>query len=174
MRPRVRALWVPGMAVTLAAQATLYVVMRSGYRPWTMGLDRHVFHSHHPLQFYLPWLAALPFIAAAGAFWSRRRGGTVRQAALAGLFPALGAFGLVLAATPLDILVDGVILRSHTLEHTFCGTAWALVSFSLAPGIALAVGLAASAAWWARRSARTAPLSAAAGAAAARPARRAG
>jgi len=54
----------------------------------------------------VPWLATLPFIAAAAACWSRRQGGTPREAALAALFPAIAALGLAIIATPLDILVD--------------------------------------------------------------------
>ena len=148
MTRRVRALWLPAVAVTLVAEATLYLVMRSGYRPWTILLDWHVFHSHHPLQFFVPWLLALPSVAAAGACWSRRQGGTPREAALVALFPAIAAFGLIADSTPQDVLFDVVIRRSHTLEHTFCGTAWGLVSFALAPGLALALGLLVEAVWW--------------------------
>lgn len=150
MTRRARALWLPAVAVTLAAEAILYLVMRSGCRPWTIHLDWHVFHSHHPLQFYVPWLAALPLVGAAAALWSRRQGATPREAAVAAMFPAIAALGLTIIATPLDILVDVVIEQSHTLEHTFCGTAWALVSFVLAPGVALALGLLAAVVRWHR------------------------
>lgn len=149
MSRRVRALWLPAVTVTLVAEVTLYLVMRSEHRPWTIPLDWYVFHAqHHPLQFYVPWLAALPFIAAAAACWSRRQGGTPREAALAALFPAIAALGLAIIATPLDILVDVVIQRSHTVEHSLCGTAWILVSFVLAPGLALALGLLVAAVSW--------------------------
>jgi hypothetical protein len=162
MTRRVRALWLPAVAVTLAAEVLLYLVMRSGYRPWTIPLDWFVFHAqHHPLQFYGCWLAALPFAGATAALWSRRQGGCARESAAAAMFPAIAALGLTLVATPLDIFVDVVIQRSHTVEHSLCGTAWLLVSFVLAPGLALALGLLAAAAWW-----RHAPR---AGAGAARP-----
>ena len=148
MTRRVRALWLPAVTVTLVAEATLYLVMRSGYGPWTVFLDWYVFHAqHHPLQFFIPWLLALPVIGAAGAFWSRRQGGTPREAALAAIFPAIAALGLAIIATPLDILVDVVIQRSHSVEHSLCGTAWLLVSFVLAPGLALALGLLVAVRW---------------------------
>jgi hypothetical protein len=38
----VRALWLPALVVTLAAEATLYLLMRAGYRPWTILFDWHV------------------------------------------------------------------------------------------------------------------------------------
>jgi len=139
------------VTVTLVAEVTLYLVMRSGYRPWTIPLDWYVFHAqHHPLQFYIPWLLALPVIGAAGASWSRRQGGTPREAALAAMFPAIAALGLTIIATPLDILVDVVIRRGHSVEHSLCGTAWLLVSFVLAPGLALALGLLVAAVRWHR------------------------
>jgi hypothetical protein len=158
MSRRTRVVWLPAVATTLAAEAILYLVMRSGYRPWTILLDWHVFHSHHPLQFYVPWLATLPFVAAAAALWSRRQGGTPREAAVAATFPAIAAFGLIVVSTPLDILVDVVVLRSHTLEHTSCGTAWGLVSFVAAPGLALALGSFVVSLWWRHRPGAGAPM----------------
>jgi uncharacterized membrane-anchored protein len=95
MTRRFRALWLPGLAVTLAAQATLYLVILAAVRPWTILLDWYVFHSHHPLQFYFPFLLTLPVVAAAGALWSRRQGGNPREAALVALFPAITALGLL-------------------------------------------------------------------------------
>jgi hypothetical protein len=108
--------------------------------PMTILLNWHVFHAHHPLQFWFPWLLVLPFIAAGGAAWSRRQGGTAREAALVALSPAIMVLGLLVASTLMDLIVD-VGGGRHAAEHTFCGSAWALVSFVLAPGTALALGL---------------------------------
>src|SRR5512143_2553350 len=152
MTRRVQALWVPAVASILAAEALLFLLTWAGARPWTIPLDWHVFHSHHPLQFYVPWLAALPFVAAASALWSRRRGGTASEAAKVALAPAAAALGFTIVATPLDLLVD-VVGGRHAADDTFCGTAWLLVSFVLAPGLALALGLLGAATW--RRLAAT-------------------
>jgi Na+-translocating ferredoxin:NAD+ oxidoreductase RnfE subunit len=80
MTRRVRALWLPALTVTLVAEVTLYLVMRSGYRPWTTPLDWHVFHSHHPLllaSFVLAPGAALALGLFAATVWERhaRRAG---------------------------------------------------------------------------------------------------
>ena len=147
MSRRVQVLWLPVVASILAAEVILFLLTWSGTRPWTIPLDWHVIHAHHPLQFYVPWLIALPFIAGASALWSRRRGGTPREAAVAAMAPALAALGLAVVATPIDLLVD-VVGGKHAAEHTFCGTAWLLVSFVLAPGMALALGLLAAATRW--------------------------
>ncbi len=146
MGRRVRVLWVPAVASILAAEGLLFLHTWAGARPWTIPLDWHVFHSHHPLQFYLTWLAALPFVAGAASRWSRARGGTPAEAVEVALAPAVAALALGIAATPVDLLVD-VVGGRHAAEHTFCGTAWLLVSFVLAPGVALAVGLLAVALW---------------------------
>jgi hypothetical protein len=66
--------------------------------------------------------------------------------------PAVAALALTAVATPIDLLVD-VVGGKHAAEHTFCGTAWLLVSFVLAPGVALALGLLAAAAWGCRAGA---------------------
>jgi hypothetical protein len=140
---RVRAIWLPAVATTLLSEVSLYAVIRAGVSPWTVLLDWHVFHAHHPLQFYIPWLLALLVVGAAGAAWSRSQGGTVRQTVVVALFPAIAALGLVVVSTIGDIIVE-VGGGAHSAEHTFCGTAWAFVSFVLAPGLALSLGLLAA------------------------------
>ena len=146
MTRRVQVLWLPAVVSILAAEVILFLLTWAGTRPWTIPLDWHVIHSHHPLQFYVPWLVALLFVAAASASWSRRRGGTPWEAAKVAMAPAVAALGFAAAATPIDLLVD-VVGGKHAAEHTFCGTAWLLVSFVLAPGAALALGLLAAAVW---------------------------
>jgi hypothetical protein len=53
---------------------------------------------------------------------------------------------LTAVATLIDLVVD-VGGGRHAAEHTFCGTAWVLVSFVLAPAVALVVGLLAAVLW---------------------------
>jgi len=143
MTRRKRVLWLPALAATLAAEIGLLAVVFAGVRPWTLVLDWHVFHSHHPLQLYLPWLVVLPLVGAATVAWSRSRGASPGESALAALAPALAALGLTVVATAVDLIGD-VGGGHHSAEHTFCGTAWCLVSFVLAPGLALALGLLAT------------------------------
>lgn len=146
MTRRVQVLWLPAVASILAAEVILFLLTWAGTRPWTIPLDWHFIHSHHPLQFYVPWLVALPLVASASALWSRRRGGTRWEATKVAMAPAVAALGLAMLATPIDLLVD-VAGGRHAAEHTFCGTAWLLVSFVLAPGVALAVGLLGAVVW---------------------------
>jgi hypothetical protein len=60
MTRRVQVLWLPAVASILAAEVTLFPLTWSGTRPGAILLDWHVFHSHHPLQFYVPWLLGRP------------------------------------------------------------------------------------------------------------------
>jgi hypothetical protein len=140
MTARVRTVWLPAVATALVAEVGLYLVIRAGVRPWTILLDWHVFHAHHPLLFYVPWLLALPVVGAAGAAWARGQGATLRDTVLVSLFPAISALGLAVPATILDLVVD-VAGGHHSIEHTLCGAAWIVVSFVLAPALALGLGL---------------------------------
>jgi len=140
MTRRARALWLPAVATTLLAEVSLYAFIRAGVSPLTLPLDWYVFHSHHPLQFYIPWLLLLPVVGAIGAVWSTSQGSTSRQTVTVVLFPAIAALVLVAGATVADLIGD-VGGGRHAAEHTFCGTAWATVSFVPAPGVALSPGL---------------------------------
>jgi hypothetical protein len=143
MTRRMRVLLLPAVVTTLLADASLYIVIRAGVAPMTIPLDWHVFHPHHPLQFWVPWLLALPFIAAGGVAWSRWQGGTTGEIFLVALAPAIVVLALVILATIGDLIID-VGGGHHVAKHTFCGTAWALASFATAPGLALSVGLLAA------------------------------
>lgn len=141
MTRRVRVVWLPAVAATLVVELSVHMVQLAGIRPWAIALDWHVFHAHHPLLFYVPFLLTLPVIGAASATWSRAHGGTAREAAFVALFPAFAALWLIIVATPFDLLVDVVVRRIHGTEHTFCGVAFMLVSMVLTPGLALSLGL---------------------------------
>ncbi len=137
MTRRVRVMGLPALAAVLVAELSLDLMMRAGVEPLTMKLDWH-----HPLQFYIPWLACLPVIAAAAAYWSSRQGGTPGEMALAALSPAIAELGLVVFGTILDLIVD-VGSGHHTLWGTLSGTGSFSISRVLVPGVALSVGLLA-------------------------------
>jgi hypothetical protein len=98
MNDRTKQLWLPGITMLFA----------SGVLEWLLQLvsfhfsHRVVFHGEEgtgsmyvllgqsPMTLaYFAWLCVLPFIGAAGTYWSRRAGSGRALQAAAGLFPAL-------------------------------------------------------------------------------------
>jgi hypothetical protein len=125
---------LPGLAAVFVAEVSLYLLMRAGIEPWTIMLDWN-----HPLQFYIPWLLALPVLGAGAALWSRRQGGTPRELVLAAIFPAIAELGLIAFGTVSDLIVD-VGGGYHSIWGTFSGTGSFSISRVLVPGFALFVG----------------------------------
>lgn len=93
MNDRTKRIWLPAFVVlfgSVLAEALCQVAGFSPYFPraWAGNSSSEAF-LHHSLMIYFPWLCVLPFLAAAGAYWSRRAGGGAMQRLVAGLFPAL-------------------------------------------------------------------------------------
>ncbi len=93
MNDRTKQFWLPAFVVlsgSVLAEALFQIAGFSPYFPraWAGNASSEAF-LHHSLTIYFPWLCVLPFLAAAGAYWSRRAGGGATQRLVAGLFPAL-------------------------------------------------------------------------------------
>lgn len=99
MNDRTKQLWLPGMTLMLATAATLALFQLAVH--WTFGA---YVSAPHPNKFpdltfwslryrsavlaiYFAWLYVLPFVSAAGAWWSRRAGSTRAMQVASGLFP---------------------------------------------------------------------------------------
>jgi hypothetical protein len=134
MDKRLRAFWLPGLLMGVLSMSLLLVCVRLGVAPLTFFP-----HWHHPWQFYLPWLAMLPFLGALRAYWSRRAGGRTPMQLAAGLFPAMALTALGIIGLVIDIIVD-VGTGRHTIWHSLCGLGYFPVCWNLAPGAALLLG----------------------------------
>jgi hypothetical protein len=131
MTHRLKALWLPGLGVSVAAMALLLAVSASR---GGVGV-RIVWHPPHPpIFFYWPWLLALPLLGAAGSAWSSRNGGDHRERLLVALFPAL-AF-LALFPLPLVVVLATDAARGIRLLVLMAY----LVNWVLLPGVALLLG----------------------------------
>ncbi len=99
---RTRQFWLPAVTVFLASACVLAVfhaVAVLAYRAYGpeagtvhtyAGLVQSVmWHNNAAWMLYLAWLYVLPFLGAAGAYWSRREGAGRPMRIAAGLFPAL-------------------------------------------------------------------------------------
>ncbi|HXY01409.1 MAG TPA: hypothetical protein VEI54_10850 [Candidatus Limnocylindrales bacterium] len=133
MQERVKQIWIPGLATLFSSYILLAVLQWAGTRPW-------ISHPGEPRQifFYTPWLMALPFIGAAGAYLSRRANGARWQVYFAASLPvlALGAFFLLLI--PLMFVTDRQVPLSVK------GTAFLalMANWIILPGAALCIGVA--------------------------------
>lgn len=136
MNQRTKTLWLPGLvALTgssvflmisqLVSQHTAFVESRLG----STG-------NASALAFYLPWLITLPFCGAAGAYCSRRSGGTRLAAVAAAVSPAI-----VMLALLGFILLTGIFLeRNPFLTHHWFYFGIAIAIWGIVPGSALLLG----------------------------------
>ncbi len=134
MTRRARVVGLPGLVALLVTASGLALVQGAGIEPVTTRLDWH-----HPLQFYLPWLLALPLVGGATALWSRTVTGTPPEIAAAALVPAMAEAGFQAIATVADLAGD-VATGHHSVWHTLCGLASFSISRLLAPAVLLATG----------------------------------
>ena len=99
---RTRQFWIPAVTVFLASAFVLagfHALAVRVYRAYEseMGAVRGyaglmhsvMWHDNAAWMFYLAWLFVLPFLGAAGAYWSRREGAAPSMRIAAGLFPAV-------------------------------------------------------------------------------------
>jgi hypothetical protein len=134
MNNRTKCIWLPGLVMLTVSMGMLRALISAGFRPLTFFPNWH-----HPLQFYTPWLLALPILGALGASWSQRGGGGRKARVLAATFPAIALAGFGLVALAADLVVD-VWGGRHSVWHTLCGLGSFLLCWVLAPGLALLAG----------------------------------
>lgn len=140
MNNRTRQILLPAM-VTLLLSALLQAVI---YNQATLlrasGLQEATTFPWGPtaLVLSLPWLALLPLVGAAGAYWSRHEGGVPSHRLLAALAPAL-----VMGAVLLAILLIGMFIQPQVpWALRFAGIAAYLTGSVALPALALALGAA--------------------------------
>lgn len=138
LNDRVKRLWLPGMTILLASAASLTIFQIAGLRPyfqtvWFRGdsMTPHSVYSY--LTIYVPWLCVLPFLGAAGAYWSRRAGSSRVTQVAAGVFPVLVFLAIFLVIGPFSFAFDGL--------PTAGGLAATVLSWVVIPGAALLLGV---------------------------------
>lgn len=132
MTNRVRTLWLPAMANLLAAMLLLMTMQRLGVQPhliWVNAID-----GKFALVFYFPWLIALPFFGAAGAYLSRCSQGGIFARLTAALSPALALIALICLIAPWGLLIDGLSIYRSVL------IAGGLLTWGVLPACALLIG----------------------------------
>ncbi|MGB9232949.1 MAG: hypothetical protein WCC04_00920 [Terriglobales bacterium] len=123
---RTRTFWLPALVSLTMAMVCLTISNWAGQQP------RFVVRGWSTLVVYIPWLLALPFCGASGAYLSRRAGGEIRARLAAALFPVIAMTSLV---GFLMLIGKFVYARPHWLYFSI-----ALEMGVVFPGAALLLG----------------------------------
>jgi hypothetical protein len=128
---RLRTLWLPGLAVSVAAQGLLLALGELGAG------GEVVWHPPQPpFLFFWPWLLALPLLGAAGAAWSRRQGGSRLERVLVAVFPVLAPWAVLFPVGAARVLS----LDIPTSEKLLLLLVSALLNWVMLPAAALFLG----------------------------------
>lgn len=141
MNDRTKRIWLPAFVVlsgSVLAEALCQIAGFSPYFPraWARNASSEAF-LHHSLMIYFPWLCVLPFLAAAGAYWSRRAGGGTAQRLVAGLFPALVFLFTFSIIFPVSLAI-GSLPPMKIFLPALTGN---IISWVVIPGAALLLGV---------------------------------
>ena len=131
MTNRVTQLWLPGLVTFILSMGLLALTQIYGPKPWMLSLGRP------PVAVvYIPWLFALPFVGAVGAFLSYRAGGSRRAISLSIIFPVVPFLAAILLIAPVILGFD------HFIAHNPAPASipMALLGLVVAPGVALVAG----------------------------------
>lgn len=135
MTNRVRQLWLPGFLTLFTSMMLLMIIELFGPRPkivqlrgWSMIAPVAVV--------YVPWLLALLFIGALGAYLSHRAGASQRVVLLSILFPVLPHLCFCVIGFPMALILEEHFAHSILASAILFGfLAWVLL-----PGTALLAG----------------------------------
>ena len=144
MNRRTRILWLPGLVAFASASLLLMILQRlitshpallrslertAGFQPTFWWKDQAV-------AIYLCWWILLPLCGAAGAYLSRRAGGTRLARLAAGVFPALITLCIFSFILPVSIVIER---NSYVMQHPLYFVL-AMVVWIMVPGLALILG----------------------------------
>ncbi|MGB7462503.1 MAG: hypothetical protein WBW14_06375 [Candidatus Acidiferrum sp.] len=132
MNDRSKQLWLPGLVTLTASMVWLMMLQRVN---WNLGSSW--FHESPPLMPYLMWLITQPVFGAAGAYLSRRNGGTLIARLAAGIFPSIALLGLLIFITFTGFFVErNPFLWKHPAFFALVVFPWAIL-----PAISLLIGV---------------------------------
>jgi hypothetical protein len=132
MNDRSKHFWLPGLVTLTASMVWLMLLQRWDWHPQTAFV-----HGSPPLMPYLIWLATQPVFGAAGAYFSRRNGGSRLARLAAGTFPSIAMLGLLIFITFTGFFVErNPFLWKHPAFFALVVFPWAIF-----PAIALSLGV---------------------------------
>jgi hypothetical protein len=132
MTNRVRQLWIPGFLALAVSMTALTLIMKFGPQPRILSLG-----SVPAIVVYVPWLAVLPLIGAAGAYLSKRAGGSRFPVLTSSVFPVLPFVAASLLMIPVSMILD----REHATHGlTPAGILCFVLGWIVFCGLALLAG----------------------------------
>jgi hypothetical protein len=132
MNHRTKAIWLPGLASLAATMGFLMALQLMHVQP-------HIFWLPLGTAFlvYVPWFLLLPFLGAAGAYWSSRAGARPAQRLVAGLFPSIGLTVMLIVMFAGAMVVD----RQVPAHVKLVGMAVFVSNWIVLPALALLLGV---------------------------------
>ena len=134
MQKRVHRLWIPGFLTLTLSMIFVITLQKLGFQP------RIVESGPNLILFYAPWLAALPFFGAVGAYLSARRGGLLGTLLLVSVFPALALTTAFLLMFPIGFVIEWIIGRPVDFSIVATAILRDGIGWILVPGAALLAG----------------------------------
>ncbi len=144
MNRRSKILWLPGLVAFGTASILLMILQRlTVLRPTlllalerTVGFRPTFWWKDQVDVIYLYWWILLPLCGAAGAYLSRRAGGTRFACIAASLFPSIVMLGIFCFVLPVSLVIDkNTVVRHHPIYFVL-----AMVNWTMVPGLALILG----------------------------------
>ena len=136
MPNRVTQFWIPAFVTLFLSMVCLALIQRFAPSPW-LAPATHGWRFVAPVVLvYIPWLFALPFIGALGAYISNRAGGRTRAVFSATIFPILPYTVFFIIGLPIAMVLDDHVARNLTIPMFFVG----LCAWVIFPGAALLAG----------------------------------
>ena len=138
MQERVKQFWLPSLVTLVLGWGILTILICAGVQPFMTRPGRP-----DGLYVYWPWLAALPFVGAWGAYMARRAKSRSWEVHVAGAFPAVAMALVFLSILPWVFAVNPQVAPG--LKAT--SMAANVVSWVVLPGAALYLGIAVQGMW---------------------------
>jgi len=132
MQERVKQFWLPSLVTLLAGWGILAILIWAGVQPFMTRPGQP-----EGLYVYWPWIAALPFVGAIGAYMSRKAQSSGWKIYAAGAFPVIAMAIVFLLILAWSFIVDRQVVPALKLM----GFAAGMVSWVVIPGLALCVGI---------------------------------
>jgi hypothetical protein len=141
MNDRTQRFWLPGCIILLASALALALLQLAGFSPyfprvWAANSSAAPY-LHDSFMVYVPWLCILPFLGAAGAYWSRRAGSGPALRIAVGIFPAFVFLGTFLVIFAVSFVID-TLPPANVFLPAFAGF---ILSWVVIPGAALLLGV---------------------------------